>query len=215
MDKWTPKQIEESLRNRAATQRELQAQTREQFLADVRNHQLKVFLNTGEHLHLQFANPATSNQWFEILAWPGALAMSGDMGSWLFRRERDMVRFFRTTTGEINPRYWHEKLEAVDRHGAQEFDADVFRADALALLDNFGLDEKEMATERELLEDHLRAYDFQAELQESLVGWRTNKVSFEAEDLPSGLVWKHRFLWACHAIVWAIEMYDRRDIACR
>lgn len=190
--------------------------TREQFLADVANHRMRVLRDNGLYRHLQFVNPNTRNQWFEVITWPRALAMSGDMGSWLFRREQDMFGFFRGE--QISPKYWHEKLDAIDRLGAQEFDADVFRADVIALLDNHDLEQAELEDERELLAQALSVYEHQEEMQEVVRYWgdvHSSKVSFEAEDIPSGLVWTGRYLWACHAIVWAIEQYDRRDISCR
>lgn len=190
--------------------------TREQFLADVANRRMCVLRDEDGYRHLRFINPDRPGGWFEIITWPGALAMSGDMGSWLFRREWDMFGFFRAT--RVQPSYWHEKLDAIDRHGAQEFDADVFRADVIALLDNHDLDQAELEDERELLAQALSVYEHQEEMQEVVRYWgdvHSSKVSFEAEDIPSGLVWTHRFLWACHAIVWAIEQYDRRDISCR
>lgn len=183
--------------------------TREQFLRDVRNHQMLVLRNDWRYRHLQFADPSTSNQWFEIITWPGALAMSGDMGSWLFRREQDMFGFFRITTGEINPDYWHEKLEAVDRHGAQEFNADVFRADALAHLDNWALDESRLASVRANLSEHLNSCDAEEELRQAWAESEVNGEPLDPSDMPSGMVYTHRYLWACHAIVWAIQQFDQ------
>jgi hypothetical protein len=130
------------------------------------------------------------------------------MGSWVFRRDWDMFGFFRTTRGNINPSYWHEKLEAIDRHGAQEFDADEFRADALMQLDNWDLDESELAVAHDELSEHLTHYEDEWELRQAVADWGYGGEVFDPCDMPSGMVYTRRFLWACHAIRWAIEQYD-------
>lgn len=198
--------------------------TREQFLRDVRHHQMRVVRNDGLYRHLRFANPSTCNQWFELLTWPGALAMSGDMGSWLFRRElfrrkQDMFGFFRTTTGEINPRYWHEKLEAIDRDGAKEFAMEALLKQAFARIDSWGLSEEEAENAKGDLEFELNGNDTQHEALEVLREWCYDPEELDAmgycqqfsfaDDIPDGLDWTHRYLWACHAIVWAIEQFDK------
>lgn len=199
--------------------------TREQFLRDVRHHQMRVVRNDGLYRHLRFANPSTCNQWFELLTWPGALAMSGDMGSWLFRRElfrreQDMFGFFRTTTGEINPRYWHEKLEAIDRDGAKEFAIETLLKQAFYRIDSWDLSEQEADEVKEDLEFELSGgghsepealtvlREWGYDLKEPDPSGYKRRVFF-SDDLPDGLDWTHRYLWACHAIVWAIEQFDK------
>lgn len=181
--------------------------TQEEFLADVAEHQMKVELDSGLYRRLVFRSTRDHyDKWFEIITWPRGLAMSGDMGSWVFRREQDMFEFFREK--QINPSYWHEKLEAVDRHGAQEFDADVFRTDALAHLENWALDESKLAAARANLLENLTPCDTEEELRRAWADSEVNGEPLDPCDMPSGMVYTRRFLWACHAIRWAVEQYD-------
>ena len=68
----------------------------EGFLKDVKNHGMEVRRDDGLYRHLIFRAPKDSwHQWFEVVTWPGSLAINGDMGSWCFSRIEDMFEFFR------------------------------------------------------------------------------------------------------------------------
>lgn len=110
--------------------------TQASFLKDVSEHEMKVLLDSGVHRCLRFQKHGSSIAWFDIVTWPGFLAYTGDMGSFVFQRLNDMFTFFRTDRREdgvlgINRSYWSEKLEAVDsrthRPGHSEFSADKLR----------------------------------------------------------------------------------------
>lgn len=65
-------------------------------------HQMSVLLDqmapggTGQpHRHLRFAIPGTGFYSFDIVTWPGHLAISGDLESFTFTRLPDMFDFFR------------------------------------------------------------------------------------------------------------------------
>jgi hypothetical protein len=95
--------------------------TEESFLKDVSNHSMTVLLDQGVYRHLSFSNNGSSTKKFDIVTWPGFLAYSGDMGCFVFLRLKDMFEFFRNYKDkkelQINPSYWGEKLQAVDRDG--------------------------------------------------------------------------------------------------
>ncbi|MBP2482925.1 hypothetical protein J3A72_003217 [Stenotrophomonas sp. PvP093] len=104
------------------------------FLADTASHELRIVVNDGVHRHLQFRRPGTYCYGFDIVTWPGHLAISGDMGTAVFSRLHDMFEFFRAKPAEhekagglfVNDGYWAEKCVAND--GAkQEFSARLFR----------------------------------------------------------------------------------------
>lgn len=104
------------------------------FLADTASHELRVVLDDGVHRHLQFRRPGTYCYGFDIVTWPGYLAISGDMGTAVFNRLHDMFEFFRAKPAEhekagglfVNDGYWAEKCVAND--GAkQEYSARLFR----------------------------------------------------------------------------------------
>lgn len=109
--------------------------TEETFLKDVAQHQMTVLLDNGIYRHLRFKQPNSSNAWFDLVTWPGSLAYTGDMGTFVFSRLADMFEFFRTDRRDdrlgINLSYWGEKLQAVDRDGRisshRRFSADRLR----------------------------------------------------------------------------------------
>ena len=104
------------------------------FLADTATHELRIVVDDGVHRHLQFRRPGTYIYGFDIVTWPGHLAISGDMGTAVFKRLHDMFEFFRATPAEhekagglfVNDGYWAEKCEANDG-GKKEFSARLFR----------------------------------------------------------------------------------------
>ena len=53
--------------------------TLEQFLDDVKHHEIKVHQNNGVYRHLTFANPNDCNQHFNITTFPNHLVITGDM----------------------------------------------------------------------------------------------------------------------------------------
>jgi|SRR5665213_1794470 len=93
----------------------------EQFLADVANHELTIKQDNGLYRHLYFRQLGNSNMWFEIVTWPGALTINGDMGSWSFSRVDDMFRFFRSKELRINSSYWAEKITSESRYGGKGY----------------------------------------------------------------------------------------------
>ncbi|CAN7644140.1 hypothetical protein [Paraburkholderia terricola] len=109
---------------------------KEQFLRDVGAHELTVLRDDGVDRHLRFRKPGTWCYGFDLITWSGHLLITGDCGSFLFRRLEDMFEFFRTDRKpkdelHINPQYWSEKLIATDCNGrrggaATEFSKEKF-----------------------------------------------------------------------------------------
>lgn len=105
----------------------------ERFAADVAQHQMTVLRDDGLYRHLQFVRVAPSPKtgkperssfyWFELVTWPGHLAVTGDCGTYVFARIEDMFEFFRGD--RINPGYWAEKVQG----GAdlRKYSGDLFR----------------------------------------------------------------------------------------
>lgn len=111
---------------------------KEQFLRDVGEHVLTVLRDDGVDRHLRFREPGTSCYGFDLITWGGHLLITGDCGSFLFRRLEDMFEFFRSDREpkdelHLNPQYWSEKLLATDCNGrrggaATEFSKEKFEA---------------------------------------------------------------------------------------
>lgn len=91
------------------------------FMRDTAHHNVIIEHDEGVYRHLIFKAPGTNSYRFDIITWPGYLTVTGDMGTWTFAREWDMVtHFFPIGTAEgINPGYWSEKVEA-GTHGGRE-----------------------------------------------------------------------------------------------
>lgn len=111
--------------------------TEQRFLDDVAQHRMTILRDDSVNRHAQFKREGTRCYQFDLITWPGYLCYTGDMGSYVFQRTTDMFEFFRTDRNDfnynkdglsINPGYWGEKLEAVDKcDGFKEFSLDLFR----------------------------------------------------------------------------------------
>lgn len=104
------------------------AHSKKLFRVDTARHQMTVLRDDGLYRHLRFGNErGVGEYWFELVTWPGALTISGDMGGYTFRRVEDMFTFFRGSRhySGINPGYWSEKLDG-GRVVAKEYDEDHF-----------------------------------------------------------------------------------------
>lgn len=191
--------------------------TAEQFLKDVRHHQMTIPLNEGVYRHVRFRSTVRGwNQWFDLNTWPGHLTISGDMGTWTFSRLPDMFEFFRDSKLEINSGYWAEKLQGGNctgsRTGAMEFDSDFFRKQLYGMIENWDLDKrqkgfvgrrlKEAMSEDNEHEMYRAAYNFHCDVPDY------GRFEFDGADLPDGRVYTFRFIWCLYAIVWGIQQYD-------
>ncbi|MCG5512812.1 hypothetical protein [Ectothiorhodospira shaposhnikovii] len=196
--------------------------TYEQFLSDVKDHEITVFQNDGPYRTVRFAIRDKSQYHFYLTTWPGHLVISGDMGTYAFRRLTDMFQFFRGKPGKINPGYWHEKLISQDvRTPAESFSREQFKAavvkewrkywrnsfrDRWANLDTFFDDRRDDWREirRSILENEdLESADLAfRETQEfdSLAN-----LYLHGYDLNE---YTYHFIWCLHAIVWGIGQYD-------
>ena len=90
------------------------------FIRNVENHKMTINQDHGVFRHVAFGD-GSSSYMFEIITWPGALTISGDCGTYVFRREEyDMFGFFVSPDAKdeikINPEYWDQKVVAADRN---------------------------------------------------------------------------------------------------
>lgn len=114
------------------------------FREDTAEHQMEVLQNNGLYRHLRFSRGGSSVYRFDIITWPGHLAITGDMGDSVFERKADMLEFFRAAQrkGEaaeelsINPGYWAEKCEANDGD-MREFRQELFEQLVKEAFDEF------------------------------------------------------------------------------
>jgi hypothetical protein len=181
------------------------------FARDTAGHQMVVEHEDGLYRHLHFMNPKNSEYWFEIVTWPGSLAMRGDVGDgYLFTRLPDMFEFFRSDRRwGINPHYWAEKLGG-GRRSVKAYSEELLRQRVVEQFVNdarwggvpagtgkqlrtwvLNEDLADEHTARNVIEDFaFQGYEF------------TDVWEWDFHDYDS------QFLWACHAIAWAIAQYD-------
>lgn len=188
------------------------AEIEARFQRDTARHEMTVLHDDGLYRHLRFANPKTSEYWFDIVTWPGSLTMRGDVGDgYVFSRLPDMFEFFRGGSRYgINPHYWAEKLGG-GRRSVKEYSEKLLRQRVVEqfvedarwnggvppgtgkalrtwVLNEYLSDEHQA---RNVLEDFAhRGYEFSDV-------WEWDLTDYE---------WS--FIWACHAIVWGIGQYD-------
>jgi len=205
----------------------------EKFLKDVAAHDMQVLRDDGAQRHLRFKRKGTSCYHFDIITWPGYLCYTGDMGTFVFSRMRDMFEFFRmedhdmnkSTDGlSINPGYWSEKLIATDKNGGhEEWDAEEFirrvnevRVGWMREAKDLGVSKEERrelweAVEGEVLSDPnnemlcvVRIYEFNYRAD------MKNEFGFQDFFDCSMSRYTFRFLWCCYALAWGIGQYDKR-----
>lgn len=200
------------------------ADARRKFEGDVAEHQLTVIRDDGLYRHLRCAPPSGYIYGFDLVTWPGYLAIVGDAGDYVFSRIRDMFEFFESDSGRINPDYWSEKLQAPRYDAATVYSERRARERIVAWLsdraeagdpwDEYGEEgpaggrqafELYRAVREQILEHDL-FYEPQARelirnfehdgtiLSDAAWEWNFDEFDF-------------RFLWCCHAIVWGIARY--------
>lgn len=188
----------------------------EQFLNDVKNHEITIHKNNGVYRHLTFANPNDCDKYFNITTFPDYLIITGDMGALVFSRLHDMFDFFRSDDLKINPGYWAEKIQSASYQGKiesySEFDTDEVKRFAQEYLDDFL--EQNMLSEldkEELLEEFdseiLHSED-EYEIVEAIRNFDCH--GFDFEEFWEGYYRKYRYhyIWLCYAIVWGIKKFD-------
>jgi hypothetical protein len=196
----------------------------ERFKRETANHVMEIKHDDGLYRHLRFMQPDSSLYWFELVTWPGKLAITGDLDGYMFSRTEDMFDFFRQSSwkGGINPTYWEEKVVAGS-DGLMTYDEDLLK--------------QQVADDLKDAEEHYpgvteawseKVTGFFAEYFTSTEHDARNALN-DFEYLPEGETgepfrfqdtweWQLKdydwsFLWACHAIVWGISQYDERAAA--
>ena len=179
------------------------------FLEDVKDHEMTI-IQDDELRFIRFSNKASSNYWFDLITWPGYLCISGDCGTFVFSRIRDMFEFFRSDPTRsdrklpINPQYWGEKVIAGK---IEEYSSDEFRKSIKDYYDSYGQDQDKecwQAIESDVLSQaddkpwaYRAAYDFEYK-------------NFRFQDFFEYSLTEYTvsFIWCLYAIVWGIIKYD-------
>lgn len=186
--------------------------TETSFLKDVAHHKMEVLRDDGLYRHLRFQINTSWHMSFNVVTWPGYLAFTGDMGSFIFSRCPDMLEFFRGGGSRLSfdPGYWGEKVQAADRNsGVEEYSPDKFRRRIAEWLD-----EAEATPElRKAVKDEVLAYadDGEHEAIRAACDFEHGQSpTFRFSDFWEVNVkeYTYRFLWCCYAVAWAVQQYD-------
>lgn len=202
----------------------------ETFLKDVSRHAMVVLQDDGVRRHLRFRNPLTGNMSFDLITWPGHLCYTGDMGCYVFQRQKDMFDFFRSDSEKygqslrINPDYWAEKVQGQDRHaGITKFSEGRFKEAVLGRLVDWLREHREDTTKedrRELWSDVMREVigadgdsgGYRKQLAAHDYNFKVNDQvrDFSFHDFGECNVEEYaaHFLWCCYAITWGIGQYE-------
>lgn len=183
---------------------------------DVKDHGMEILRNDGVYRHLRFKRPGSSCYWFDLITWPGCLAIRGDMGAWMFARTTDMFTFFGGPG--INPHYWGEKLVTEGgRRSSTEYSADSYR-------------EQVEDWYRETVEDQELTGAQAAELRKAIVDdlldewpgeWNHSEhaahralADFDWNGITIGDTWEwnlreygYHYVWCCWAIVYGRDRF--------
>lgn len=219
--------------------KDVEADVLSRFQRDTAQHQLEVIKDDGLHRHLRFRRPGTGCYGFDIVTWPGCLAISGDMGAAMFTRLPDMFEFFRDSRSHaepdklyINAGYWAEKCVANDGE-KKEFSSELFQALVKEHFDDFVAEHREDPKDGEVAKDPEWAADLWGELKSEVLNLDDDSVcsaiksmmEFEPDgDAPYSRfrladAWEYssslqeytfHFMWRLYAIAHAVKAYDAR-----
>ncbi|GAA2696402.1 hypothetical protein [Actinoplanes palleronii] len=186
-----------------------QARVAKMFELNTVEHELTVLHDDGLYRHILMAKPGTGLYRYELITWPGHLAISGDLDSYVFARIQDMFAFFRGH--EVNPTYWAEKVKD-DHKRTSSYSEDMFKQLVTEHLDDLAdadLTDEQRETRDEIKE---RVNDGEGDCED---GAREILRDGEQAGLWSGTWewdlrdWDWHFLYCLNAIVAGIKAYDK------
>lgn len=215
--------------------RSMKAEVLQRFLKDTAEHQLQVLKEEGLYRHLRFRKPGTGCYGFDIVTWPGHLAITGDMGNSLFSRLTDMLEFFRNDRKDaendslyINSGYWAEKCVANDGE-KREFRKELFEAVVKQHFDDFidqardedgktpnwagelwdELENEVLFISDENTSEAIQAMDaFKPSSVEPYADFRISDAWEYGDQLQD---YTFHFYWRLYAIAHAVKAYDSRS----
>lgn len=192
------------------------ARAKERFEKDTATHELTIERDDGLYRHLRFAAPGTSIYGFSIAIWPGCLAISGDVPTYIFTREADMLTFFERCHGNPDPVYLSGKLSG--EFAAKRYSPEAFKKRVQEWLEeemrDLGDDARDFlhdAVQRELLS---RAPGFKEEALPLLESFSAESAFMDCVTIRDAYEWDleewdQNFLWCLWAIVHVIDLYRK------
>lgn len=195
---------------------------RQRFLNDTKGHTMDIRHDDGVYRDIVFSRNGSSMFLFSLATTPGTLLYTGDMGTFVFRRTQDMFQFFHHPSQNA-PRhpdfsYWHEKLEAADKHDGSCSDSKEILFERLReFISDDPDDDMDRSTKVEIksfiddLEsrsEDMHFVEIYREADQFYIGPNTSP-DFHFSDLwdYNYKAFTDRFIWACYAIQWGVAKY--------
>lgn len=201
--------------------------TKEEFLYSVQDHELIINLDQDNFRDITLRNPESNDKIFHISSRPYYLTICGDMGTFVFSRSEDMFRFFRNDDLGIQPCYYHEKLQSVDKIcKSLEFDCDSIIDRLNEYLEMFEENSNEYIGETiydtqeycpETAKQAIDRFIKYTERSEVEYVYEINNWDSDASggmeltdfwDGFSGMGYTYHYIWCLYAITYAIKLYD-------
>jgi hypothetical protein len=190
---------------------------RSQFEGETTEHVLTVKQDDGLYRHLRFCKPGTSMWSFELVTWPGHLAITGDIGDgWVFARDPDMIEFFkpRSEPYRIDADYWWQKMPSQLRDAARKFSESALREQARTTIEEWSLGDVGRSAALAKLDEAWGDvfYGTEQDYREVVDEFRFeyDGTTFEFSDTWewSAMRYDHHFLLALFAITFGVEKYQ-------
>jgi hypothetical protein len=185
------------------------------FMAGGSRFRMTILHDDGVYRHIRFDKPREQgfNEPFHLITWPWRLTIAGGHGTYTFAREEDMFTFFKVRSWSINPHYWGEKLESIDKNaGYREHDEDSCKA---WILQDFWDRRADYtpAEAKDIWQDlcwHVLndgEYRYEPAARAALENFDTH--GFRYNDLweTNWEDYTSHYLWSLQAIVWGIGQY--------
>jgi hypothetical protein len=185
------------------------------FAVNTVGHELKILHDDGLYRHIRMGLPDSSLYRYELVTWPGHLAVGGDIDGYVFSRVEDMFSFFRGQ--QINPQYWAEKVQD-GRERTRQYSEAMFKAtvmDELKRMPVPNMTDEQREARSELLERIADGDAHHPEGARELLtdaergGLFSDTWEWRLED------WDYHFVYCLHAIVAGIKAYDEAKAAAR
>lgn len=193
---------------------EAMEKAKERFEKDTANHVLEIRHDDGLYRHLRFARPESSIFHYSIATWPGYLAIAGDVPTYIFSRESDMLTFFERCHGSPDPVYLSGKLSGEFK--TKRYSPEAFKKRVQEWLDeqvaDLGDDAREFLREAVQTELLSRAPGFEEEARPLLESFSAESAYMECRTIRDSYEWDltewdQNFLWCLWAIVAGVKQY--------
>lgn len=179
------------------------------FLAAYKTSKISILHDHGLYRHVRISGAAY--YCFELVTWPGSLAVNCEGDRFSFLRTEDMFEFFRCggDASELRPNfsYWAEKLSDPRSKTVREFNYHAFTRDvenvmaSIASVARVAEIRSDLEHETYECDEHsCREFLSRYSEMEHLV------IDGKWED------WTFRYAYACFAIVFGIREYDRAKL---